>query len=190
MLEKILQWDRDTFVYLNNLAGDRYDGFWTLVTNIATWIPLYVLFICLLFLKFPRKEAWFKFFTLFGTVVFITSITYLTKINVERLRPNNTVEINKLIRILQSPTDYSFFSGHASFSFSVALLMVLFLKGRTKGSLFFLIWPVLFASSRIFVGVHFPVDIIVGALVGVSTAFLAYWIYRRLIEPGIGSARP
>lgn len=190
MLDKILQWDRDLFVFLNNLSDGRYDGFWILVTNIATWIPLYVLFICLLFLKFPKKEAWYKFLTLLGMVIFVTTLTYLVKIYVERLRPNNTEEINQLIRILHSPTDFSFFSGHASFSFSVAILMVLFMKKQIKWALFFLIWPVLFASSRIFVGVHFPLDIIVGALVGGVSGFLAYRIYGRFIAPGIGSARP
>src|SRR5690606_24043996 len=135
MLETLLQWDRDIFVYLNNLSDPRYDQFWNLITNIATWIPLYVLFICLLFLKFPRREAWYKFLTLLVTVLFITSVTYLVKNYVARLRPNNTEEINQLIRILQSPTDFSFFSGHASFSFSVAILMVLFLQKEVKWAL-------------------------------------------------------
>lgn len=190
MLEKILQWDRDVFVYLNQLSDPSFDSFWIWVTNIATWIPLYILFIGLLFLKFPRKEAWTKFWTLLGTVIFITSLTHLVKVQVARLRPNNTEEINQLIRILHSPTDFSFFSGHASFSFSVAILMVLFLKKEIRWALFFLIWPVLFASSRIFVGVHFPLDILVGALVGAGSGWLAYVIYGRLIAPGKGSARP
>jgi len=190
MLEKLLEWDRDIFVYLNNLGVERYDGFWAIVTNIITWIPLYVLFLGLLFLKFPKKEALQKFFVLLGMVVFVTGITHLTKLWVARLRPNNSEEINGLIRILKSPSDYSFFSGHASFSFSVAILMILFLKKEIRWAMFFLLWPLLFALSRIFVGVHFPLDILVGALVGIFSGFLAYWFYRRFIAPGSRSTRP
>lgn len=190
MLERLLQWDREVFVHLNNLGMERYDGFWILVTHIATWIPLYLLFFWLLYLKFPKREALFKSLTLLGMVGFVMALTSLTKHTVERLRPNNTQEIDGLIRILKDPADFSFFSGHASFSFSVALLMLLFLGKKFKWAPLFFIWPLLFALSRIFVGVHFPLDILVGALVGILSALLFHWIYRRFIVPGSGSARP
>ncbi len=190
MLERLLQWDRDVFVQLNNLGVERYDWFWTLVTHIATWIPLYLFFFWLLFLKFPRKEALYKALTVLCLVVFVLSITHWTKIYVERLRPNNTEEISTLIRILKSPTGYSFFSGHASFSFSVTFLMLFFLRKVFKWAPLFLIWPLLFATSRIFVGVHFPLDILVGALVGILSAYLFYRLYGHFIAPYTGSGRP
>ncbi|RUA10945.1 MAG: phosphatase PAP2 family protein [Flavobacteriia bacterium] len=190
MLEKLLQWDRDTFVYLNSLGIERYDGFWSFVTNIATWTPLFVLFLVLLYVKFPKKEAHYKFLTMLGLVVFVTVMTHLTKISVARLRPNNTEEINTLIRILKSPTDYSFFSGHASSSFSITMLMYLFLRTKLKWAFLFFIWPILFAMSRIYVGVHFPIDIIVGMMVGIFSGILFYLLYGRFIAPGSVSVRP
>src|SRR5690606_32107236 len=190
MLERLLQWDRDLFVQLNNLGVERYDGFWTLVTHIATWIPLYLFFFWLLFLKFPRKEALYKTITVLCLVVFVLSITHWTKIHVERLRPNNTEEINTLIRILKSPSGYSFFSGHASFSFSVTTLMLLFLRKVYKWAILFLIWPLLFAMSRIFVGVHFPLDLLVGALVGMMSGYLFYRRYGLFIAPYSRSGHP
>ena len=51
MLEKLLEWDRDTFVYLNSLGIEKYDAFWSTVKAITTWIPLYLLFIFLFFYK-------------------------------------------------------------------------------------------------------------------------------------------
>lgn len=179
MLEKLLQWDRDTFIYLNSLGIERYDGFWSTVTHIATWIPLFVLFVVLLYVKFPKKEAHYKLLTVLGLVIFVTAITHWTKISVARLRPNNTEEINTLIRILKSPTDYSFFSGHASSSFSITMLVYLFLRTKLKWAILFFIWPLLFAMSRIYVGVHFPIDIIVGMVVGILSGVLFHWIYRR-----------
>jgi len=190
MLDKLLQWDRDTFVYLNSLGVEKYDAFWSTVTHITTWIPLFLLFIVLLFVKFPKREALYKFFTVLGLVVFITVITHWTKISVARLRPNNTEEINTLIRILHSPTDYSFFSGHASSSFSITMLLFLFFRKKMKWAFIFFIWPLLFATSRIYVGVHYPLDIIVGTIVGVLSGILFYWLYNKFIAPCSMSVHP
>ena len=101
MLEKILQWDRDTFVYLNGLGVDEYDGFWSTVTDIKTWIPLFLFFFVLMFLKYDKKEALLKTGTVLLLVLFITTITDLTKETVARLRPNNDEQINTLIRIFR-----------------------------------------------------------------------------------------
>ncbi len=58
MLEKFLQWDRETFIYLNSLGIEEYDVFWSTVTNISTWIPLFLLFfIFLFFKKFPNEQG-------------------------------------------------------------------------------------------------------------------------------------
>jgi len=190
MLEKMLKWDRDTFVYLNGLGIEKYDVFWATVTNISTWIPLFILFLVLFYLKFSKKEAFYKFLTVLGLAIFITVITHLTKISVARLRPNNTEEINTLIRILKTPTDYSFFSGHASSSFSITMLVFLFLRQKVKWAILFFIWPILFAMSRIYVGVHFPIDIIVGMVVGLLSGWLFYWLYQRFIAPYSTSVHP
>jgi undecaprenyl-diphosphatase len=128
--------------------------------------------------------------TVLGLAIFITVITHLTKISVARLRPNNTEEINALIRIIKTPTDYSFFSGHASSSFSITMLVFLFLRKKVKWAILFFIWPILFAMSRIYVGVHFPIDIIVGMVVGLLSGWLFYWLYQRFIAPYSASDHP
>lgn len=190
ILERILKWDSDTFVYLNNLGIEDYDVFWTTVTNFNTWIPLFVLFIVLIFIKYPRREAFFVIGTILVMALFVNTITDLTKYSVARLRPNNDEEINTLIRILKTPTTYSFFSGHSSSSFSITTLVVLFLKNRFKWSWLFYIWPLIFVMSRIFVGVHFPVDIIVGTSVGILSAIFFYMLYTRFIAPSLGLGHP
>lgn len=190
MFKKILEWDKNAFLYLNNLGIEKYDLFWSTVTDITTWIPLFLLFFILLVKKYPKKEALFATLTTLGLIFFIVVATDLTKEFVARLRPNNDKEINALIRILKSPTGYSFFSGHASSSFSITTLMVLFLRKKIKWVWLFYLWPFLFAFSRIYVGVHFPIDIIVGALVGVLSSFLFYGLHKKVIEPYIRSVHP
>ncbi|RDY58104.1 phosphatase PAP2 family protein [Flagellimonas nanhaiensis] len=190
MLQKLLEWDRETLIYLNGLGVETYDTFWSIITNIATWIPLFVLFLVLLFRKFPRQEAVLKFLTLSGLIAFITSITFLTKTFMARLRPNNSEDINDLLRILKTPTDYSFFSGHASSSLAITMLMYLFLRKRVFWAPLFFIWPLLFSYSRIYVGVHYPTDIMVGALVGIASAIFFYFLYKQFIAPYSMSNHP
>lgn len=190
MLKKLLEWDSDTFVYLNNLGIEEYDIFWTTITNFYTWTPLFLIFFILIFLKYPKKEAIFVILTLVGLIFFVTTVTDLTKETVARLRPNNNTDINTLIRILKTPTTYSFFSGHSASSFSVTTLVVLFLKNRFVWSWIFYTWPILFALSRIFVGVHFPVDILVGTAVGILSALFFYMLYVRLIAPYLRLSHP
>ena len=170
MLEKIAEWDRNIFIYLNSLGIEEYDVFWSTVTNITTWIPLFILFFILIWVSYSKKEALFITLTVFVLVGFVMGLTDLTKEFVARLRPNNNGEINMVIRILRSPSSYSFFSGHASSSFSITTLVFLFLRPKYNWAWVFYIWPILFTFSRIYVGVHYPVDILVGALVGILSA--------------------
>ena len=186
MLEQLLRWDRETFIYLNNLGIEEFDVFWSTVTKIPTWTPLMLLFGFLFFKKYPKKQALACIVTILVMLLFVLTLTDLTKEVVARLRPNNDAEINTLIRILRSPTGYSFFSGHASSSCAITTLVFLFLRKRIAWAVLFFIWPVLFALSRIYVGVHYPIDIIVGALVGVFSAGLFYRLYQRLILPYLG----
>jgi len=190
MLEEILRWDRETFIYINSLGIEQYDTFWNTITDFYTWTPLFLVFLYLFFAKFPKKKALLLIASLLFMVLLVTTLTDLTKEVVARLRPNNDEEINTLIRILRSPTNYSFFSGHAASSFSIATLVFLFIRRKFRWAWLFYIWPILFAWSRIYLGVHYPVDIIVGTLVGVFCAFLTYQLYKKLIVPYLGLSHP
>jgi len=185
MLKHLLEWDRNTFIYLNNLGTEDYDLFWVIVTNITSWIPLYILLLALIFLKYPKKEALFISCTIVLLLICILGLTDIFKTYFERLRPNNDIEINSIIRILKNPAGYSFFSGHASSSFSLTTISFLFLRKKISIIWLLFIWPFLFAYSRIYVGVHYPLDLMTGALSGMLLGFLFYLFYRRFIEPYI-----
>ena len=190
MLEELLQWDQNLFIYLNSLGSAKYDFFWVTVTTILNWTPVFFLFLLIVLLKFSKKEAFWVVLTLILLVLFILGFTDFIKETVERLRPNNDPELNSFIRILKHPSGYSFFSGHASSSFSIATLLFLFLRKRLRGSFLLYLWPLLFAYSRIYVGVHFPLDIFIGALVGVATAFMFFRIYVKIIVPYLKLSHP
>lgn len=182
------RWDWELMVFLNNLSPDALDAFWTFVTYTRHWIPFFIFLIVLFFYKTPLKKASLQLsFLLFG--VGITHlITEFTKYLVERDRPNSTEGIMKLLKVLYEPSNFSFFSGHASTSFAATVFIYLTLKSKFKHLGFIFIWPILFSLSRIFVGVHFPSDIIVGAFVGSMLAIMFSKLYSfsetRLLSVG------
>jgi undecaprenyl-diphosphatase len=93
----------------------------------------------------------------------------------ERLRPNNDPTINTLIRVLKKSGGYSFLSAHATTSFAVSTFIILALKSFFKPIYLVLIWPLLFAYSRIYLGVHYPLDVLCGSILGI---FIGYFFYK------------
>lgn len=182
MLDTLKQWDRDIFIFLNSLGIERFDKFWLFVTQIQSWFPLFLLFIILLFYYYRgRKGGTVVFFMLlaFGVTIVFTGAV---KEYVARLRPNNVEALGELIRVLQKPTNYSFFSGHASSSFVITTFVVLSIRKFTRWIYWAYIWPLLFVASRIFIGVHYPSDILVGTVVGITLAFLFHYLCQRTIS--------
>ena len=190
MLRKILEWDREFFIYLNSLGIEQYDGLWSLATNITTWIPLFILFLVLLLRAYPGRKGIVLSFSVVLLAIVVLLTTELTKEYIARLRPNNNADINTLIRILVSPQGYSFFSGHAASSFSITTLMVCYLHKKYPWAWAFFLWPLIFSFSRIYVGVHYPTDILVGALVGISLAVVFNKIFSGITVPYSGSGHP
>ena len=179
-MEQLAQWDRDFFVYLNNLNNGSLDSFWLGVTQIQNWIPLYVIFFLVFWKMLSRKRAILATILTFCSLGSIILLTSVVKNIVARLRPNNTPELETLIRVLQAPSDYSFWSGHAATSMAITVFVVSVLKSKARWTLLFFIWPLLFTLSRIFVGVHYPSDLLVGALMGTGLGLLYFRLYTSL----------
>ncbi|PKA82289.1 undecaprenyl-diphosphatase [Ulvibacter sp. MAR_2010_11] len=180
MLEVLKEWDRELFIFLNSLGIEQYDGFWLFVTQIKSWIPLFAFLVFLIFYYCRGKQGFIVFGFLLLTFSVTLFVTDFTKELVGRLRPNNVEAFAELIRALQKPTTFSFFSGHASSSFSITTFVVLVLRKHTKWIYFVYLWPLIFIMSRIYVGVHYPSDLFVGALVGTTFAVVFYRFYSHL----------
>jgi len=189
MWETLKNWDRDLFIYLNQLGSERFDGFWLFCTRIESWIFLFFIFLFLYFKWFPKKRA--LLFSGFTVLTFIVAfgLKFLVKDLVGRIRPNNNSELAELIRVLQFPGDFSFFSGHAVVSFAITTFVVLAMKPFSKWVHLFWLWPVLFSLSRIYVGVHYPSDILVGTIIGVSIGKGMYqlekWYFNKKAQQSI-----
>lgn len=179
MFEDLVQWDREAFLFLNSLGTETWDGFWMFMTDSITAIPLYAL---LLFFTY-------KSFGLKGTVLIVLCVALMItctdqlsnffKYGVRRLRPCHDPEISGIMRLVKSYCGgkYAYFSAHAANSFAVATFFSLQFQSKIKWiGPFLILWAMIVAYSRVYIGVHFPLDIITGALVG---SFFA-WLFVKL----------
>lgn len=179
-LDKIIQLDKDLLVFLNGLGNENWDSFWLITTNQLSWIPLYLVFFYLIFKSLGWKKGVTLIILTALLVTFSDQFTVFIKNSFERLRPNRDPSINEIIRILKNNKSFSFVSGHATTSTAVSLFMHLTLKKYYKYTILFFIWPLLFAYSRIYIGVHFPIDVTIGALLGFLIGFVFYRLSLRV----------
>jgi len=179
MFKRLLEWDQQALIYMNNLGSEQFDLFWLITTNFLTWIPLCILLVILIVHVHGSKQGILMLANFAGMLFLLTAAIFAAKEGFARLRPVNDPEINPALRVIINPSDFSFFSGHAASSFSIVSLAVFFLRKRMKLIYTLLLWPILFSYSRMYLGVHFPLDIIVGTLVGIAFAFLFYKIHFK-----------
>lgn len=182
MLEKIIDLDKSFFVFLNNLGSKPFDGVWILITNQRNWIPFFLILLIILYKKIGTKQVLIALLIIAALIAFTNEITDLIKFSVQRLRPCNDEELKGLIRIVKDSDTFSYFSGHAANSTAAMLFVFLILKRYYKFSYLIFLYPLIFAYSRIYLGLHFPLDIISGYAFGSLTGILFYKIYTLLIR--------
>lgn len=180
MLEKIKELDTNLFVYLNGLGSETYDKLWLIITNQLYWTPFFLFLFFLIYKKIGIKQTLYILLFIAVLIAFTDQMTNLFKHTFERLRPCNNPEINSFIRVVQVRTSFSFFSGHAANTMAVATFLFLVLRSKFKYLGFLFLWPLIFAYSRIYLGLHYPGDILTGYFFGALFGSLLYLVYRKL----------
>lgn len=178
MLDKILSIDEKLFVYLNSLGSETYDGLWLIITKQTSWTPLFLLLLFLIFKELGIKKTLHLLLFIAVLLLFTDQITNLFKNGFQRLRPCNNPEINSIIRIVQSRKSFSFFSGHAANTMAVSTFLFLIFKKNFNYLWLLFLWPLIFAYSRIYLGLHYPLDILCGYVFGAISGFLMFKLYR------------
>jgi len=180
MLDKILSLDTDLFVYLNGLGSTTYDGLWLLITNQLNWTPLFLVLLFAIYKKLGARQTLFLLLGIALLIAFSDQGANLFKNGFQRLRPCNNPEIKDIIRVVQFRSSYSFFSGHAATSMATSVFIYNNIKRYYKYTYLLFIWPLVFAYSRIYLGLHYPVDILAGYTFGAIAGYVAFKIFRNL----------
>ena len=180
MLEKLLQLDTQLFVFLNGLGSEKFDGLWLLITKQVNWIPLFALLLYLVFKKFDLKQTLIMLLFVALLIMLTDQFTNLVKNSVQRLRPCNNLDIQSIIRVVQSRSSFSYFSGHAANSMAAAMFLFCLLKPYYRFIGFLFLWPLIFAYSRIYLGLHYPLDILSGFVIGAILGCLMFKVYQKV----------
>ncbi|RTY90891.1 phosphatase PAP2 family protein [Flavobacterium sp. GT3R68] len=178
MLEKLLDLDRQLFMLLNGWGSETYDGLWLFITKQINWIPFFILLAYLIIKKLGAKQSLILIIFVALLIAVTDQSTNFVKNSFHRLRPSSNPDINLLIRAVQKRNSFSFFSGHAANTMAVATMLFLLMKPYYKYFWFIFFWPLIFAYSRIYLGLHYPSDILCGYLFGLLTGSLMFIGYQ------------
>jgi undecaprenyl-diphosphatase len=193
MWEQIIEWDKKLFLTLNSFHHPALDPVMVMLSEKLVWIPLY-LFLLFILVKDFRNDSWAPVLGILITILLSDQInTAVLKPLVQRLRPTHDTSLKDLVYIVNGYTGgkFGFASSHASNTFGLATFFWLWFKGQRKWMLVLFLWATLVSYSRIYLGVHFPGDVITGIVLGILVAIgcvkFSRWLldysYRRRSSP-------
>ena len=195
MIDQLIEYDKELLRLLNGLHTPWLDPVMLILTETLAWIPLYV-FMLYLIIKEYKKESWIALLGIAITILLADQITAsIMKPYFARLRPSQEPALEGLIHLVKGYKggQYGFASSHAANTFGVATFFFLLFRNTKPLVIWLFVWAAFMTYTRIYLGVHYPGDVLVGALVGVLCGWasfkLAAWLRswdekRRSTSPG------
>lgn len=163
------EWNNAFFDWLLPIWRDKY-----------FWIPIYVFIILFSIFNYGKKSYWFILFlvTAVGSADFVSS--HIVKKTIQRIRPCNDKTVDEVRSLVRCGSGFSFTSSHATnhFALSYFLFATLGLHFRKiRGWL--IAWAASIAYAQVYVGVHFPIDVISGMILGILISKIFVWMYQK-----------
>lgn len=183
----LLDLDRRLFLILNGLNHPDLDGFMFAATDMKFWIPFYLWFIYVLFKKLDQ-QAWIALICIALTVLIADQTTsHLLKPLVQRLRPSHEPGLEGLVHLVKTPAgiwykggQFGFPSSHAANAFGVAIFLWLVLGRIYPWTIIGFAIAAVLAYTRIYLGVHYPLDVLAGILIGSASSYACWQLFIRL----------
>lgn len=178
MFAQVIELDTCLFLFLNGLNSPFWDPIMLAFSGNIVWTPLYLFLVYLMIKRHGLKGL----LLLVGVAVVVTMAdqlsVHLFKNVFERLRPCHNPDIKDLVHLVNGRCGgkFGFVSSHAANTFGVATFLVVWFK-RKWFTISLLIWAAVVSYSRIYLGVHYPADIVCGALLGVACGLIVWWGY-------------
>ncbi len=182
-MEQLLLYDKRLFKYINYYWHNNFfDWLMPWLRNSTMWVPLYLFLILFAAINYKKTGWWWIIFAA-GTVIltdFVSST--IIKHNIIRLRPCNNPAIAHWVRVLVGyrPGSSSFTSSHAANHFGMAMFLYLTLNkqfGKWPG--IFFLWAFSISFAQVYVGVHYPLDVTCGAIIGILIGYLCGKSFNR-----------
>lgn len=183
MLEYLEQLDVNLFLSLNALHSNFWDVIMYWFSEEITWIPLYAILLVGLF----KKYGWKKLIPVVIGVALTITLTDQISVKAfkevfERYRPCHNIEIQHLVHLVKNHCggQYGFVSSHAANTFGLSAFLCLLFSNNKLG-LGLMFWAAVVSYSRIYLGVHYPADILAGALLGILIGGLIGSVTKRVL---------
>lgn len=185
-LEKI---DQDLLLFINGMHSPIFDTLMWWISLSTIWIPLYAFLIYKLIQKY-KKQFWKILIVIVACVALTDGISSgIIKPLVGRYRPSHNLDIKDQLNLHHYPDGtfyaggtYGFVSSHAANSFGVAVLIILLLGCTSKHYYWLILWASVISYSRMYLGVHYPSDIVGGLCVGIFSAYLSVMLGKYFLK--------
>ncbi len=187
----IIKWDISLFEFINHdLSNGFFDMLLPWLREPLFWVPFYIFLISFVFFNFGKKAYWFVIFVILTAASADLISSRAIKKTIKRIRPCNT-EMLQIVERVHCGAGYSFTSSHAANHFAVATFLIMTIgQILPKIKKWLWLWAASIALAQVYVGVHFPLDVLAGGILGVvlgrlwSMLFLKYYghvLYKEML---------
>lgn len=176
--------NKKLFLALNGDLGAFADSFFVFISSNFSFAIMAVIALFIIFFKYGKKECLFAFFSLLLVILISDQTANFFKINFPTYRPIYTADIQTIIHYVPSKIYSGLFgtvSGHAANGVGIAIFTLLVVKNRYY-TIFSVILTLLICYSRIYLGAHFPSDLLFGTILGAISGPVCYLIYNKALN--------